>query len=117
MATFPSIAPLYNTQETVKPVATTVRLGDGYQQRIVEGLPANKRLITLQLKFDLSLADAETINNFLDARFDAGQESFNFTELNNKYAGKKFICIRRVSTFPLLSRVKMSLTLEQVAEP
>ena len=117
MATFPSIEPLYGTQETVKQDYKTVRLGDGYQQRIIEGLPANKRLITLQLKFDLSQTDADTINTFLDARFDASEESFEFTRLNNKYSGKKFICVRRTSTFPLLSRVKMNLTLEQVAEP
>ena len=117
MATFPSIEPLYGTQETVKQDYITVRLGDGYQQRIIEGLPANKRLITLQLKFDLSQTDADTINTFLDARFDASEEAFEFTRLNNKYSGKKFICVRRTSTFPLLSRVKMNLTLEEVAEP
>ena len=117
MATFPSIEPLYNTQETVKQDYKTVKLGDGYQQRIIEGLPANKRLITLQLKFDLSQTDADTINTFLDARFDASEEAFEFTRLNNKYSGKKFICVRRSSTFPLLNRVRMNLTLEQVAEP
>lgn len=117
MSTFPSIEPLYNTQETVKQDYKTVKLGDGYQQRIIEGLPANKRLITLQLKFDLSQTDADTINTFLDARFEASEEAFEFTRLNNKYSGKKFICVRRTSTFPLLSRVKMNLTLEQVAEP
>ena len=117
MATFPSIEPLYNTQETVKQDFITVQLGDGYRQRIIEGLPANKRLITLQLKFDLSQTDADTINTFLDARFDASEEAFEFTRLNNKYSGKKFICVRRTSTFPLLSRVKMNLTLEEVAEP
>ena len=42
MATFTSIEPLYNTQETVKQDYKTVKLGDGYQQRIIEGLPANK---------------------------------------------------------------------------
>ena len=117
MATFPSIEPLYNTQETVKQDYNTVQLGDGYQQRIIQGLPANKRLISLQLQFDLSQTDADTINTFLDARFDASEESFEFTRLNNKYSGKKFICVRRTSTFPLLNRVRMNLTLEQVAEP
>ena len=117
MSTFPSIEPLYNTQETVKQDYKTVKLGDGYQQRITEGLPANQRLITLQLKFDLSQTDADTINTFLDARFDASEEAFEFTRLNNKYSGKKFICVRRTSTFPLLNRVRMNLTLEQVAEP
>ena len=117
MATFPSIEPLYNTQETVKQDYNTVQLGDGYQQRIIQGLPANKRLISLQLQFDLSQTDADTINTFLDARFDASEEAFEFTRLNNKYSGKKFISVRRTSTFPLLNRVRMNLTLDQVAEP
>ena len=117
MATFPSIEPLYNTQETVKQDYNTVQLGDGYQQRIIQGLPANKRLISLQLQFDLSQTDADTINTFLDARFDASQESFEFTRLGNKYAGKKFICVRRRSNFNLLNRVIMNLTLDEVAEP
>ena len=116
MATFPSIAPLYSTQQTVKQDYVTVKLGDGYQQRLIEGLPANKRLITLQLKFELSQTDADTINTFLDTQFDASQDSFNYT-LGSKYSGKKFICVRRTETFPVLNRVKMNLTFEEVAEP
>ena len=79
-------------------------------------LPANKRLITLQLKFEISQTDADTINTFLDTQFDASQESFNYT-LGSKYSGKKFICVRRTETFPVLNRVKMNLTFEEVAEP
>ena len=117
MATFPSIEPSYNFQETVKQDVNTVQLGDGYQQRIIQGLPANKRLISLQLEFNISQTEANTINTFLDARFDASQESFDFTRLNNKFSGKKFVCKRRTSTFPFLNRVNMRLTLDEVAEP
>ena len=45
MATFPSITPQYSTQETVNQDALRIKLGDGYEQRLVQGLPANKRLI------------------------------------------------------------------------
>ena len=45
MATFPSISPQYATQETVNQDNIVVKLGDGYQQRLVFGLPANKRLL------------------------------------------------------------------------
>ena len=43
MATFPSISPQYSTQEVVNQENITVKLGDGFEQRLVFGLPANKR--------------------------------------------------------------------------
>ena len=51
MATFPNITPQYSTQETVEQKSIRIALGDGYEQRLVQGLPANKRLITLNLTF------------------------------------------------------------------
>ena len=115
MATFPSIEPLYNTQETVKQDYNTVQLGDGYQQRIIQGLPANKRLISLQLQFDLSQTDADTINTFLDARFD-DQASFDFTPPHHSSA-LKFVCTSRTRTAILAERVIMNLSFREVAEP
>ena len=49
----------------------------GYEQRFINGLPANKKLLTIQAKFGLSQTSANTINTFLDARFDAGMEAFD----------------------------------------
>ena len=37
MATFPSITPQYSTQETVEQDSLRIKLGDGYEQRVVEG--------------------------------------------------------------------------------
>ena len=54
MATFPSITPQYSTQETVNQNSLRIKLGDGYEQRLVQGLPANKRLITLNQTFNVS---------------------------------------------------------------
>ena len=115
MATFPSITPQYSTQETVNQENIVVKLGDGYQQRFVQGLPANKRLITLNLTFNVSTTDATTIDTFLDARFD-DQANFDFTPPHHSSA-LKFVCTRRSRTAILDNRVTMNLTFEEVAEP
>ena len=115
MAVFPSIKPIYGEQITVKQDARTVKLGDGYEQRFINGLPANKRLLTIPAKFELSQTDANTINTFLDARFDAGMEAFDYTPSNRSTIKVK--CVRRSESIPYLNRVSLNLTLEQVAEP
>ena len=115
MATFPSITPAYGETQTIEQDNIVVKLGDGYEQRFVKGLPANKRLITLNLTFNISTTDADTIDTFLDARFD-DQANFDFTPPHHSSA-LKFICTRRSRTAILNNRVTMNLTFEQVAEP
>ena len=115
MATFPSISPQYSTQETVNQENQVVELGDGFQQRLVFGLPANRRLITLNQTFNVSTTDASTITTFLDERFD-DQASFDFTPPHHSSA-LKFVCTRRSRTAILSDRVIMNLAFEQVAEP
>ena len=115
MATFPSIIPQYSTQETVEQDSLRIKLGDGYEQRFVQGLPANNRLISLTLTFNVSTTDATTIDTFLDARFD-DQANFDFTPPHHSSA-LKFICTRRSRTAILSNRVVMNLTFGQVAEP
>ena len=114
MATFPSITPQYATQETVKQDNNVIKLGDGFQQRLVFGLPANKRLITLNLTFNITSTQADTIDTFLDERFD-DQASFDFTPPHHSSA-LKFICTRRSRTAILNNRVIMNLAFEEVAE-
>lgn len=116
MAAFPSITPLSGSvQESVKQDSERIKLGDGFEQRFVKGLPANKRLLVLQMRFNISETDATTIDTFLNERFD-DQNSFTFT-LGSKYSGLKFICTRRTKTLTLINRVDLRLTFEQVAEP
>jgi len=114
MATFPSITPQYSTQETKKQDNLSIKLGDGREQRLVFGLPANKRLISLRMTFNVSTTDAATIDTFLDERFD-DQENFDFTPPHHSSA-LKFICTRRSRTAILNNRVVMNLTFEEVAE-
>ena len=54
MPTFPDILPLYSSQEVTKQEALQIKLGDGFQQRLVFGLPANQRLLSLRLKFNVT---------------------------------------------------------------
>ena len=114
MATFPSITPQYATQESKEQDSLRIKLGDGREQRLVFGLPAIKRLISLTLTFNVSTTDAATIDTFLDERFD-DQASFDFTPPHHSSA-LKFICTRRSRTAILANRVIMNLAFEEVAE-
>ena len=114
MATFPSITPQYATQESTEQDSLRIKLGDGREQRLVFGLPANKRLISLTLTFNVSTTDATTIDTFLDERFD-DQGSFDFIPPHHSSA-LKFICTRRSRTAILNNRVIMNLAFEEVAE-
>ena len=47
MATFPDVLPTYSTVEDTKQNSQRIKFADGYEQRLVMGLPTNKRLISL----------------------------------------------------------------------
>ena len=117
MATFPAnIKPSYNSSEDVKQDFIKTELGDGYQQRLVFGLPANKRLRSFNYKYELSKPDANTLDSFLNARFDAGMEEFDFTPVDESTA-IKVICTNRRKTVPYKNRVSYSLNFMEVNEP
>ena len=54
MATFPSIKPAFGETQTIEQDNIVVKLGDGYEQRLVRGLAANKRRHTVSLVFNIS---------------------------------------------------------------
>ena len=114
MATFPSISPQYATQETVNQDNIVVKLGDGYEQRLVRGLAANKRYHVVSLVFNISQSQADTINTFLNARFD-DQDSFQYT-IGGESSARNFKCTRRSASIPYNNRVTMNLTFEEVFE-
>ena len=66
MATFPSITPTYGQTQTINQENIVVKLGDGYQQRLVQGLNENQRYLKVTLGFNISQTDADTINTFLN---------------------------------------------------
>jgi len=122
MATFPDFLPQYSTQETTNQDSQVVELGDGFQKRLVFGLPANKRLISLNLTFNVSTTDAKTINDFLNERFD-DQASFDVSTsfrqnvLPDLTASPNFICTSRTRTTVLSNRVIFNISFQEVAEP
>lgn len=76
MATFPSITPTYSFSKNTSPRVRTVVFGDGFEQRLSFGINQNPK--TYSLEFNVSEADSDVIEAFLNSRaFDS--ESFNFT--------------------------------------
>jgi len=115
MATFPSIDPIYGTQKRSRPVKRTVRFADGYEHRILFGLDAHTNPKVYSLKFEVSETDADTIENFLDARA-LDQESFTFTP-PGETSSSKFVCDAWNKSIPYLNRATITTTFREVFEP
>ena len=114
MATFPSITPTYGIQKTSKPNFKGQKLGDGYENRITFGLNQNPK--TFSLTFVVSEADADTIEDFLDARAANSMESFDFTP-PGETSSSKFVCEDWSKSIPFLNRATIQATFRQVFEP
>ncbi len=113
MATFPSITPTYGLQKRSSPVVRTVRFGDGYEQRTSLGL--NQKPKVYNLTFNVSEADADTIETFLDARA-ADNASFDFTP-PGEGSSSKFVCENWSKSIPYLNRASIQATFREVFEP
>ena len=104
MATFPSITP--NTR--------TVRFADGYEHRIIFGVPEHQIPKIYNLTFNVSLTDANTIMAFLDARY-LDSASFDFTPPNGTQG--KYVCEKYNEDMILSNRSTVSATFREVFEP
>ncbi|ADD94815.1 minor tail family protein [uncultured phage MedDCM-OCT-S12-C473] len=111
MATFPSIAPTYGVQKRSAPNVRGIQFGSGYQQRAQFGINQNPKVYNLT--FEVSEAEADTIETFLDAR--GAVESFTFTPPAES-SSAKFICRQWSKTIPYLNRATITATFEQVFE-
>jgi|TARA_B100000282_G_C31601535_1_gene430380 phage-related protein len=122
MATFPDVLPTYSTVENTKQNSQRIKFADGYEQRLVMGLPTNKRLISLTLTFNVTTAVSKTINDFLNERFD-DQASFDISTsfrqnvLPDLTSSPEFICTQRSRTLVTNGRVIMNLVFDEVKEP
>ena len=110
MATFPSITPTYGTQKTSQPNVRIAQFGSGYSQRTTFGLNQNPKIYSLT--FEVSETDADTIEDFLDAR--GGVENFDFTPPGD--SSGKYICRQWNKSIPYLNRATIQATFEQVFE-
>lgn len=81
--------PAYNSPVNFKPRTKTIVFGDGYEQRIRDGI--NSNLLTFNLRFEgKTLQEATAICHFLYAR--DGVESFLWTPPAPFNAVKRFKC-------------------------
>lgn len=88
MATFPSILAGVGTRKQVAFNTLRAQFGDGYSQRVVNGL--NNVRETWNVIFDnLTIADATTIETFI--RDQEGVTSFDWTP-PGEASPRKFIC-------------------------
>ena len=113
MATFPIANPIYNTRINASPKVKVISFGDGFEQRLTEGL--NQNPLSVNLVFDLSQTDADTAITFLNSRVDDGA-SFDYT-LPNESSSRKFVCTSFPRTIPFINRVRLSCIFREVFEP
>jgi len=113
MATFPSITPTYGVQKRSKPNIKTVKLGDGYEHRLLFGLNQNPKIFNLT--FEVSETDADTIETFLDARA-VDSASFTFTPPGES-SSSQFVCESWNKSIPYLNRARVQVTFREVFEP
>ena len=112
MATFPIANPTYNTRINTNTNQIVVSFGDGFEQRLTEGL--NQNPLTVSLTFELSQSDADTAITFLDSRVTDGA-SFDYT-LPSESSSRKFVCTSFPRTIPFLNRVRLSCVFREVFE-
>ena len=115
MATFPSIKPTYGQQKNSVPLTRTVRFADGYEHRILFGLPAHQNGKTYNFTFNVSETDADTIETFLDARAE-DSASFDFTPPGES-AASKYVCPSWSKSIPYNNRATIQATFREVFEP
>lgn len=113
MATFPSITPTYGAQKSSRPNVRTVQFGDGYQQRMTVGLNQNPK--SWSLTWEVTEADADTIETFLNARA-SDNASFDWTPLD-EVTSYKWVCQEWSKTIPYNNRATITATFQQVFEP
>ena len=113
MATLPSITPTYGVQKRSKPNTKTVKLGDGYEHRLLFGLNQNPKIFNLT--FEVSETDADTIETFLDARA-VDSASFTFTPPGES-SSSQFVCESWNKSIPYLNRARVQVTFREVFEP
>ena len=121
MATFPSIKPTYGQQKRSAPNIRTVRFADGYEHRILFGLPQHQNPKVFNFTFNVSESDSDIIEAFLDARVNAAgstanSDSFTFTPPGES-SSSEFVCETWTKSIPFNNRATIQATFREVFEP
>jgi phage-related protein len=116
MATFPSITASYGAQKTSRPRTKVVQFGDGYEQRVLYGIPSHMNPKEWSLTWqNITEANADTIETFLNARAEDAA-SFDWTPPDDATA-YKWVCAEWTKVIPYTGRATITATFRQVFEP
>ena len=115
MASFPSIEPTYGQRKKSQPNTRTIRFADGYEHRLLFGLAQHQNPKEFSFTFEVSETDADTIEDFLDARAN-DSDSFTFTPPGES-TSSQFVCESWNKSIPYLNRATIQATFRQVFEP
>ena len=113
MADFPDFDPAPGMTKSSAPIVRKVQFGDGYEARLKYGINQNPK--TFNFTFNVSEAESDTIETFLDARA-ADADNFTYTPPGEASA-LKFVCERWSKSIPSPDRATISATFRQVFEP
>jgi phage-related protein len=113
MATFPDYKPTYSATKTSAPKMRKVQFGDGYEHRIRFGLNQNPK--EWRLTFNVSDADANVIEAFLDARADDGV-NFDWMPPDDT-TSYKWVCDSWTRELFEFQQSRIDATFRQVFEP
>tara|TARA_Y100000401_G_scaffold100870_1_gene90018 strand:+ start:68 stop:421 length:354 start_codon:yes stop_codon:yes gene_type:complete len=116
MATFPAVEASYGLQKQSAPLTRTVRFADGYEHRLVFGLPQNQNPKIYELTWNnITEAESDTIETFLDAR---ANDSASFTYSPPREASSyQFVCETWSKTINYSNLATIKATFRQVFEP
>ena len=115
MTTFPSIKPTYGVQKNSAPKTRVITFADGYEHRLLFGLPEHQNPKIFNLTFEVSETDADIIENFLDDRA-KDSASFDFIP-PGEATSSKFVCEAWNKSIPYVNRARIQVTFRQVFEP
>jgi len=107
--------PSYDLRKTSAPFTKVTRFADGYEQRIVFGLPQHANPKIYSLKFEKSNADAQKIEDFLDLQH-RNATSFDFVPPAETVT-RKVVCDTWTKSVPYLNRAVVTATFREVFEP
>ena len=110
-----NIKPTYGQQKRSAPLTRTVRFADGYEHRLIFGLPQNQNPKIFNFTFNVSETESDTIETFLDSRAN-DSASFTFTPPGES-SSSQFVCEGWSKSIPYNNRASIQATFRQVFEP
>jgi phage-related protein len=108
------LSPDYGLEIEHSPKINTITFGDGFEQRLTEGLNQNARRLSLTFS-NITESQSDTLINFLNDRA-TNAESFDYT-LPSEASARKFVCTNFPRTIPYLNRVRLTCVFREVFEP